>query len=51
MLGILAGADTRELAARGDLVIRGDQASAAMLMTTIAGPGILAPLIAHLTTR
>lgn len=44
LLGVLAGAATRDLIARGDLTIRGDQSAGALLIATLAGPRVLAAL-------
>jgi len=47
LVGVLAGADTRDIADRGDLVIRGDRAAGTKLITTISAPGVLAALTAR----
>lgn len=47
LLGVLAGVDTHDLIARGDLGIRGNQPAAAKLLTTIAAPDVLAALLRH----
>jgi DNA-binding HxlR family transcriptional regulator len=44
LLGVLAGAATRDLIARGDLTIRGDQPAGALLIATLASPRVLAAL-------
>lgn len=44
LLGVLAGAATPDLIARGDLSIHGDQAAGAVLAATLAGPSVLAAL-------
>jgi DNA-binding HxlR family transcriptional regulator len=51
LLGVLAGAGTRDLTERGDLVIRGDRAAGALLIATISGPDVLAALTARLPRR
>lgn len=51
LLGVLAGTDTRDVADRGDLVIRGDRAAGAQLITTISAPGVLAALMEKLPGR
>jgi DNA-binding HxlR family transcriptional regulator len=48
LLGVLAGTDPRDIADRGDLVIRGDRAAGILLITTISAPGVLAALTARL---
>jgi DNA-binding HxlR family transcriptional regulator len=44
LLGVLAGAATQDLIARGDLAIRGDQPAGAVLIAALANPGVLAAL-------
>jgi DNA-binding HxlR family transcriptional regulator len=48
LLGVLAGAATRDLTDRGDLVIRGDRAAGALLISVISAPSVLAALMAKL---
>lgn len=44
LLGVLAGSAMRDLIARGDLTIRGDQPAGTLLITTLANPRVLAAL-------
>ncbi len=48
LLGVLAGADTQDMADRSDLVIRGDRAAGTLLISTISAPSVLAALTAKL---
>lgn len=45
LLGVLAGADPRDLADRGDLGVLGDQPAAATFLAAIAAPEVLAELM------
>ncbi len=49
LLGVLAGAATRDMTDRGDLVIHGDRASGTLLISTISAPRVLAALTARLS--
>jgi hypothetical protein len=47
LLGVLAGAAARDLVARGDLTIRGDQSAGSLLIATLGGPRVLETLLAN----
>jgi DNA-binding HxlR family transcriptional regulator len=44
LLGVLAGAAARDLIARGDLTVHGDQSAGTLLIAALAGPSVLEAL-------